>query len=437
MAQSAPPVRASLGERLADAWFAIVGPGGWRSIAGPAAFAIASIVLLVYDHLNRKVTELVFWLTLFLIVSVFLRVIGTIRKQSGELVQQSHDALWDQVTGLQNSRMLRSDIETVAATPGERRMLMLLELDGLQAYNDRFGYEAGDELLRGTAQALVDAVAPLGGAAYRGSGGRLAALVPAADGQLGEILLAATASLRSDDRDLLISKSYGEAAIPEEAQGPDAALQLAGRRLTAQKQSQHRSARRQAHAVLVAALCARQPELRDHLRVVAYRAIGLARRLGVDREGIDDIALAAELHDIGLLAAPETVLGRESSLNDGEIGAMHSHSVSGERIIAAAPGLSSVARLVGASAERFDGSGYPNGLAGDAIPLGSRIISVAVAFAALTSQRPYRPALGLGEALTELQRGAGSQFDPRVIDALASEIAEDVVPDGLPASATS
>jgi HD-GYP domain-containing protein (c-di-GMP phosphodiesterase class II) len=434
MAQSAPPVRASLGERLADAWFAIVGPGGWRSIAGPAAFAIASIVLLVYDHLNRKVTELIFWLTLALIVSVFLRVIGTIRKQSGELEQQSHDALWDQVTGLQNNRMLRADIEVVAATPGERRMLMLLELDGLQAYNDRFGYEAGNELLRDTAQALVNAVTPRGGAAYRGDGGRLAALVPAGDGQLGEILLAATASLRGDDRDLLISRSYGEVTIPEEAQSPEPALQLAGRRLTAQKQSQHRSARRQAHAVLVAALCARQPELRDHLRVVAYRAIGLARRLGVDREGIDDIALAAELHDAGLLVLPEPDVGRDSSLGE-DVGPSPSHCVAGEGIIAAAPGLASVARLVRASGERFDGRGYPDGLAGEAIPLGSRIIAVAVAFAALTSQRPFRPPLGVAEALGELRRRTGTQFDPRVVDALAAEIAEDAAPADFSVSA--
>ena len=94
----------------------------------------------------------------------------TIRKQSGELEQQSLDELCDRVTGLHSSRKLHDDVEVALAAPGEKRLLMLLELDGLQSYNDRFGYEAGDELLRRTAQALVGAVAPLGGAAYRGEG---------------------------------------------------------------------------------------------------------------------------------------------------------------------------------------------------------------------------------------------------------------------------
>ena len=410
----------------------------WRSVAGPAAFAVVAIALLVYDHLSRRVTEIVFWLTLALIVSVFARVMDTIRKQSGELEQQSLDELCDRVTGLHSSRKLHDDVEVALAAPGEKRLLMLLELDGLQSYNDRFGYEAGDELLRRTAQALVGAVAPLGGAAYRGEGSRLAALVPAGDRQLGEILLAATASLRGDDRDLLVSKSYGEVAIPDEAADAASAFQLASKRLAAQKQSQHRSARRQAHAVLVAAMSARQPELRDHLRVVAYRAIGLARRLGTEREEIDDIALAAELHDVGLLAVPESVLEKDAPLSEGEAATIRSHTVAGERIIAAAPGLASVASLVRASSERFDGSGYPDGLAGESIPPGARIIAVAVAFAALTSQRPYRAALSVSDALGELRRCAGTQFDPRVVEALAAEIAEEAEPSrpSSPAPAT-
>ena len=397
-------------------------------MAGPTAFAVVAIALLIYDHVNNRVTEVLFWLTLALIVTVFARVMDTIRRQSGELERRSREQLCDLVTGLGNDRSLRAGLEAALALPEQPRMLMLLELDGLHAYNDRFGYEAGDELLRRTAQALVDAVAPFGGAAYRAEGSRLAALVPAGEGNLGEILLAATASLRGDDRDLLVSKAYGEVAIPAEAGDAAGALQLAGRRLSAQKQSQQRSARRQAHAVLMAALSTRQPELRDHLRVVAYRAIGLARRLGVEREEIDDVALAAELHDVGLLAVPESVLGKEEHLSESEAASIRGHTVAGERIIAAAPGLASVARLVRGSSERFDGSGYPDGVAGEEIPLGARIIAAAVAFAALTSQRPHRPALGVAEALAELRRCSGTQFDPRVVAALEAEIAEEAAP---------
>jgi HD-GYP domain-containing protein (c-di-GMP phosphodiesterase class II) len=402
-----------------------MGPRGWRSLAAPLVFAAAAISLLVYDHLNRRVTEIAFWLTLGLIVTVFARMLETNRRQRLALAEHRLAALSDRVTGLPNRHTLKADIEAVAAAPGEARVLVLLEIDGLQTYGDRFGYAAGDELLRWIAQSLVGAVAPLGGTAYRFDASRLAVLVPAGQQRLGEIVLAATASLRSDEGDIPSGRTYGEVAIPDDAADPEVAFQIAGQRLAAHKQSQHRSARRQAHAVLIAVLSARRPELRDHLRVVAYRAISLARRLGLDREEIDDIALAAELQDIGLLTVPESILEKETPLDEAETAMIRRHPIEGEQVVAAAPGLVPVARLVRSSYECFDGSGYPDGLAGEAIPLGARIIAVTVAFAALTSNRPYREASDTEEALAELRRCAGTQFDPRVVEALAEDLAEE------------
>jgi two-component system cell cycle response regulator len=406
----------------------VLGSGSWRSVVGPAVFAFLAIALLVYDHFHQRVNQLVFWLTLGLIVTIFLRMLETIRRQSYVLFQERQSKLSDQVTGLRTRRQLSDDIGTALATPGEGRVLVLLELDGLQAYNDRFGYAAGDEVLRRFAQGLVDAVAPLAGTAYRSDGSRLAALVPSGGRQLGEIVLAVTATLREGDGEGTIGHVYGEVAIPDEAADPDFALRLAGQRLAAHKQRQHRSARRQAHAVLRAVLTARDKDQGDHLRLVAYRAISLARRLGVGSEEIDDIALAAELQKIGMLAVPEAVQESRAPLDEAATALVRNHTVDGERIIAAAPGLAAVARLVRFSSERFDGRGLPDGLMGDAIPLGARIISVAVAFVAMTSPRPYRPAKGIEEALAELRLFAGTQFDPRVVDALAADLAEEAAP---------
>ncbi len=406
----------------------VLGPGTWRSLVGPAAFAVLATALLVYDHFQQRVNEVVFWLTLALIVAVFVRMLETIRRQS-EVLQREHESkLSDQVTGLQTRHQLQADVWAALAAPGETRVLVLLELDGLQAYNDRFGYAAGDQALRRFAESLVEAVAPLGGGAYRGDGSRLAALVPAGGRQLGEIVLAVTASLREEDGEVALGHSYGEVAIPDEAAEPELAIQLAGQRLAAHKRRQHRSARRQAHAVLKAVLTARSPELDDHLRVVAYRAISLARRLGVGSGEIDDIALAAELQKVGMLAVPESVQERETPLGEIETAMVRNHTVEGERIIGVAPGLASVARLVRSSSERFDGSGLPDGMAGEAIPLGARIIAVAVAFAAMTSARPYRPPMSVEEALAELRLYAGTQFDPRVVEALAADLIEEAVP---------
>lgn len=386
-----------------------------------------AIALLIYDHLNRRVTELLFWLTLALIVAVFARMIETVRRQSGVLWQHERSALSDPVTGLENRRKLKADIEAVLATPDDRRALVMLELDGLQAYSDRFGYPAGDDLLRRSAFSLVEAIAPLGGVAYRIDTDRLAALVPLAGRQLGEVVLAATASLRDDAADPVISRAYGDVAIPDEAAQPELAIQIAGQRLAAHKQRQHRSARRQAHAVLMAALGSRRPDLRDHLRIVTYRAISLARRLGLGVAEIDDIALAAELQDVGLLTVPESVLEKEH-LDEHETAMVRSHTVEGERIISAAPGLAPVAALVRASSEYFNGSGYPDGLAGEAIPLGARIIAVAVAYASMTAQRPYRAAMSPEYALAELRRCAHTQFDPRVVEALGQDLVEEAPP---------
>lgn len=397
------------------AWDAITGPSGWRSVVGPIAFVVVGVVLLIYNHLNEKVTDAVFWLTLGLILTVFLRMLETNRRQARTLAQQRREALNDRVTGLRNRQSLEADLAAAATAPGEGWVLILLELEGLEAHNDRRGYAAGDAILRSFAQQLLEAVAPLGGIAYRMEASRLAVLVPAGERQLGEIVLAATGSLRVEGADTPpIGRSYGEVAIPAEASDAGSALQLAGRRLAAQRQRQHRSARRQAHAVLMAVLAARHPEMRDDLRVAAYRAIALARRLGLEREQIDDVALAAELQGVGLLA-----------------GTAANQALEGEKIVAAASGLAPVAALVRASGERFDGSGAPDGLAAEEIPLGARIIAVAVAFATMTAPHATRPARGSAEALAELRREAGGHFDPGVVEALARDLDQEAAPAGL------
>jgi GGDEF domain-containing protein len=413
-------------DRVREAWFDLTGPRGWRTAAGPAAFALASIGLLVYDHLHQKVPHIVFWLALGLIGTVFAWLLQTSSRQSGALEDQNRNALSDQVTGLNNRLSLESDIQSAVLDPSDRRVLLIFDLDGLQTYNDHYGYAAGNELLRQVAQTLVHQATPLGGTAYRLDDRRLALLIPSGDNRLGEVVLAATAALHDEATDLLIGRAYGEVAIPDEATDAESAMQIAGQRLSAHNQRQHRSARRQAHAVLMAALEARRPDLRQHLRVVVYRAIALGRRLGLSREEMDDVALAAELQDVGLLAVPEAVLEKRAALAPEETALIRNRPVAGEAIIGAAPGLAPVADLVRASSEHFDGSGFPDGIAGEAIPLGARIVAVAVTYAALTAPRPYRDATSTEEALEELRRCAGTQFDPRVVEALVADISEEL-----------
>jgi HD-GYP domain-containing protein (c-di-GMP phosphodiesterase class II) len=154
--------------------------------------------------------------------------------------------------------------------------------------------------------------------------------------------------------------------------------------------------------------------------MVAALARAVATELGVDSDELDTVLRAAELHDIGKLAIPDDILHKPAALDAGEWELMREHTIIGDRILGAAPAMRPVAEIVRASHERWDGSGYPDGLAGGQIPLGARIVSVCDAFHAMTSPRPYQPTRTPEQALAELRRCAGTQFDPAVVEAFCA-----------------
>jgi HD-GYP domain-containing protein (c-di-GMP phosphodiesterase class II) len=184
------------------------------------------------------------------------------------------------------------------------------------------------------------------------------------------------------------------------------------------------TASEQAFAVLASAQRERTPELSSHTRDVAELAIAVGRHLGLDAFELALTARAAELHDIGKVAIPDAILDKPSALTDSERAFIRRHSVIGERILASAPDLLPVSRIVRSSHERYDGAGYPDGLTGEEIPIPARIIFVCDAFCAMTMPRPYSAAVTPREALTELRRCAGTQFDPRVVRAFGEVLAQ-------------
>ena len=153
---------------------------------------------------------------------------------------------------------------------------------------------------------------------------------------------------------------------------------------------------------------------------VAELAEAVGRRLCISPDELSKIRQAAELHDVGKLAIPEEILSKPGTLSGDEWEFVKRHPLIGERILAAAPDFGRAANLVRSSHERWDGAGYPDKLTGPEIPLGARIISVCDAFEAMTSTRPYAPQLESEDAMTELVRCAGTQFDPEVVAAFAS-----------------
>ena len=182
----------------------------------------------------------------------------------------------------------------------------------------------------------------------------------------------------------------------------------------------HCSAGRQSKNVLLSALVERNPGLIHHLTDVAELAVDVARLLELPEHEIEQVRHAAELHDVGKVAIPDAILQKQGPLTDEEWHFVHEHTLIGARIISAAPALTHVAKLVRSSHERWDGTGYPDRLTADQIPIGSRIVSACDAFAAMITNRPYREAVDLPQALQELQRCAGTQFDPTVVTALTT-----------------
>jgi two-component system, cell cycle response regulator len=397
---------------------------GWRPLVLPVAFGMLAVGVLVYDHFAR-VTTLALVLAGATMVMVLIRAAMTFGENLTMLRNSQREALTDALTGLGNRRALMSDLRDAleGRAAVQPRALILFDLDGFKHYNDSFGHPAGDALLARLGTAL-ESVVQGHGRAYRLGGDEFCALI---DGDVedaaGGVIDAARAALTEYGQGFQVAASHGVALLPREADDAAAALQIADQRLYGNKGARRRSSvGQQTRDVLLRILHEREPDLHDHHHEVADLAVAIAAKLPMLPDDVDVMARAAELHDIGHLALPDTILQKPGPLDRAERDFMEKHTLVGERILAAAPALEPVARLVRASHERWDGSGYPDGLAGDEIPLGARVIAVCDAYHAMTSDRVYQPPVDPPAALMELRRCAGTQLDPGVVAIFCDEM---------------
>jgi diguanylate cyclase (GGDEF)-like protein len=395
--------------------------GSMRFTAFPIAFASLGLGILVLAALG-SLNSLAVVLAAASLLAVFARLVISLRENAGMLVASRHEALTDALTGLGNRRALTRDLDRVAGGQRAGAVLALFDLDGFKHYNDSYGHPAGDALLQRLGAKLADHVAG-GGSAYRMGGDEFCVLL--ADGAFADERVAACAAALTEHGDgFTITCSYGAIAVPADAHDAGEALRIADQRMYAHKHGGRSSARSQSRDVLLRALAERNPELGEHISGVAQLAEAVARGLHLDEEQVDHVRHAAALHDVGKVAIPDAILDKPAALDDAEWEFIRRHTIIGERIVAAAPALRPVAALVRSSHERWDGAGYPDALAGEEIPLGARIVSVCDAFDAMVADRPYRSGMDAADALAELERCAGSQFDPAVVAAFAAAWAE-------------
>lgn len=411
---------------------------GRRGTILPLAFGAMALGVLVYSGLGQETTWVAVVLAGVAVLAVGVRLLIAFRDNNALLDATRREALTDALTGLGNRRALLKDMERLltVADAEDPIVLVLFDLDGFKHYNDCYGHPAGDDLLvrlGGNLARRVDGH----GTAYRMGGDEFCALLRPRLARPEMVAAHAAAALRERGEGFDVGSSHGFVVAPVETDDPAEALRLADQRMYAQKHGGRRSAGSQSHDVLMRALAERDPELSTHLATVADLAVAVARRLGLDPASVEEVRHAADLHDVGKVAIPDAILDKPGPLDDDEWVFMRRHTIIGERIVAAAPALSEVAVLVRASHERWDGGGYPDGLRGEEIPLGARIVAVCDSFDAMVADRPYRAPLSDADALAELERCGGSQFDPRVVAAFREAFAELSAPawGGLPLAA--
>ena len=336
-------------------------------------------------------------------------------------------AVTDALTGLGNRRQLSTDLAIAfeRAASGQPSLLLLFDLDGFKSYNDTFGHLAGDALLARLGAKLAHSVAGYG-SAYRLGGDEFCARIELTGADPDEAIRRAAAALTESGGQFNVHASVGVVLLPHEADSPDHALQLADERMYVNKRARSGGARNQARDVLMRTMEAKQPDLDEHSSSVAALAVRVGRHFGLSGEQLDEVARAAELHDVGKVGIPDAILNKPGELTQIEWDFIHQHTILGERILHAAPALRPIARLVRASHECWDGSGYPDHLVGAQIPLGPRIVAVCDAYEAMTTNRPYRQAVSDADARRELRAAAGGQFDPDVVEAFLEALDQDV-----------
>jgi two-component system, cell cycle response regulator len=381
--------------------------------ATPLVCGIVALAVLVAGRF-RPHNALADALAAGAILVVFARTWLSFRENSALIETTRTQSLTDALTGLGNRRSLMNTLGRALNKPEPGPMVFaIFDLNGFKQYNDTFGHPSGDTLLSRLAAALRNALGG-DGAAFRLGGDEFCILAHVGPDRHEQVLDAAMAALAEEGEGFSISAEHGAVILPDEASDPTRALRLADERLYMQKARLYQG-QEPIRGILMRVLAEKEPALRDQMRSVAALATAVGTDLGISGQALEQLRLAAEFHDIGKIAVPDLILQKPGALAEDEWRFVRRHPEIGQRILGGSPSMREVADIVRSTHERWDGGGYLDGLAGSAIPLASRIISVCDAYVAMTSDRPYRAAMSPEDALAELRLRAGGQFDPAVV----------------------
>lgn len=331
-------------------------------------------------------------------------------------------AKYDTLTGLHNKGYLNIYMNQIM---GDTQYLpvsiIYTDINGMRRMNDDYGFEYGDKVLV-TQAAILRRVFKSIGTVCRMGGDSFAVVLPNTDADecyhLAEALKDEIEQANKDD--IRFSAAIGCATQDTNDYSWELSDRLAEDRMYASKIINKDSLRSLVMNSFMKALYERSFETEEHVQRMKLVAEKIAKAMGLHQNEINQVMLAAQFHDIGKIGVPDNILFKRGKLTDEEWTVMQRHCEIGQRIVSAAPDMASIGNIVLSHHERWDGKGYPNGLAGEQIPIEARIIAVADAFDAMTSNRVYRAKMSEVDALKEISRCRGAQFDPNVVYAFLS-----------------
>lgn len=334
--------------------------------------------------------------------------------------------MYDKLTGIYNRGYFEIESQQLDIEKNLPISIILGDLNGLKLINDTFGHKKGDQLLASTAR-IIEAACPNGMIARWGGDEFIMLLPRTGFEEANTVLQVIKEGCRQfKDGSIPLDISLGVGTKENRSQDMQDIINLADERLYKNKLKESKLFRESIIRLLEDMLRKKDIETEEHVLRMKEMAGKIGRYLGLSGKEVKDLALAAFLHDIGKIAVPDSIINKRGPLTPDEWEIMKKHSETGYRITLASGEFTHISEAVLCHHEQWDGNGYPQGLQGDEIPLFSRIIAVVDAFDAMTHDRPYKPALGIPAALDEIERCAGTQFDPSIARLFVKIIKEDL-----------
>jgi len=328
-----------------------------------------------------------------------------------------HKSFHDELTDLYNRRFFEEEKKRLDTKRQLPISLIMADVNGLKIINDSLGHKKGDELLIKTAKILQNSLRGEDIIARYG-GDEFVILLPKTSKKMAHKVYRRIQQdcEKTGEDELPVSLEAGIATKNEIEEDIDGVLTKADDNMLQNKLTSSRSAKNKIIESLLNALGAKSDETKEHTQRMTKLARDLGEKEGLAPSELDKLALLAYLHDIGKTSIPEEILTKTGDLTDEEWKIMKNHPQRGYKIALASEEFAAVAKDILAHHKRWDGDGYPRGLKGEGIPYLARIITIVDAYDVMTSGRPYQQAVSKGEALTEVNKCAGSQFDPELAE---------------------